>query len=394
MRTLYLDCFSGISGDMILGTLIDLGLSADRLNEELGKVAPSGCRIAAREVSRGGLRGIRCEVEPGDGGGFRNLQAIEATLESSRLDASIRDRARRVFRALGAAEARLHGVPIDEVHFHELGAVDTVVDVVGACVGLDVLGIEKLLCSPLNLGSGTVNTEHGVLPVPSPAAAALLQGRSVYSSGIEGELVTPTGAAIVATLAEESPAMPSLAVDRIGYGAGSRDYSDHPNLLRGFLGELTRDAVYRERVVVIETTIDDMNPQNYTHLMERLFEDGAHEVFLAPVLMKKGRPGTLLTAIVPGKAMPAVTRSIFTESTTIGFRFQETDRIELEQDFVPVKTRFGKVNVKASSYAGEIMQATPEYEDCRKLARDKGVPLQQVQEEALAAYRKSQDKKK
>ena len=389
MKTLYLDCFSGVSGDMILGTLFDLGLSPDTLNRSLAPIVPAGCRVAAREVMRAGLRGVHCEVEEGDGGQFRNLADIEAAVNGGDLDPAVRDRAMRVFRALAAAEARLHGTTEDQVHFHEIGAVDTVVDVVGACVGLDTLGVEKLLHSPVNLGAGTIEAAHGTLPVPSPAAAALLEGRSVYSAGPRGELATPTGAAIVATLGEEAPTMPRLAVDRVGYGAGSKDFSGHPNLLRGFLGELSRDDVFRERVIVIESTIDDMNPQNYAHLMDRLFADGAHEVFLAPVLMKKSRPGTLLTAIVPGRAMEAVTRTIFTETTTIGFRFQETDRIELDQKIVPVKTRYGTVPVKESSYRGEVMQVTPEYEDCRQVASKKKVPLARVQEEALAAYRKT-----
>lgn len=394
MKTLYLDCFSGVSGDMILGTLIDLGLSTDRLNDELRKVAPPGCKVEAYPVSRAGLRGIQCRVHEGNGGGFRNLPQIESVIRKSRLSRPIQDRSLRVFRALAAAEGRLHGKPADEVHFHEIGAVDTVVDIVGTCVGLEALGIEKFLCSPLNVGSGTIQSEHGQLPVPSPAAAELLQGRSVYSSGPPGELVTPTGAALVATLAEEADSMPLLSVDRVGYGAGSRDYPDHPNLLRGFLGNLKKDSVYRERVVVIETTIDDMNPQNYSHLMDRLFRDGVYDVFLAPVLMKKGRPGTLLTAIAPGKVMETITRTIFEETTTIGFRFQETDRIELEQKLVPVETRFGTVNVKSSSYRGEVMQVTPEYEDCRARAREKKVPLQRVQEEALTAYRAIREKKR
>ena len=394
MKTLYLDCFSGVSGDMILGTLIDLGLSTDRLNDELRKVAPPGCKVEAHPVARAGLRGIQCRVHEGNGGGFRNLPQIESVIRKSSLSKPIQDRSLRVFRALAAAEGRLHGKPADEVHFHEIGAVDTVVDIVGTCVGLEALGIQKFLCSPLNVGSGTIQSEHGQLPVPSPATAELLQGRSVYSSGPPGELVTPTGAALVATLAEETDSMPLLSVDRVGYGAGSRDYPDHPNLLRGFLGNLKKDSVYRERVVVIETTIDDMNPQNYSHLMDRLFRDGVYDVFLAPVLMKKGRPGTLLTAIAPGKVMETITRTIFEETTTIGFRFQETDRIELEQKLVPVETRFGTVNVKSSSYRGEVMQVTPEYEDCRARAREKKVPLQRVQEEALAAYRAIREKKR
>ncbi len=394
MKTLYLDCFSGISGDMFLGTLIDLGLDLELLNRELAGLGENAHRVSAREVTRGGLRGIHCEVHAGTGKGLNNLPAIEAALGDSRLADAVKERSRNIFRSLAATEGELHGKDPEEIHFHELGAVDTLVDVVGACIGLEALEIEKLLCSPLNLGSGTVKAEHGTLPVPSPAAAALLRGRSVYSSGLKGELVTPTGAAVVAALAEESSTFPPMAVDRIGYGAGTREYADHPNLLRGFLGDLKEASIREERVVVIETTIDDMNPQNYVHLMDRLFEDGAREVFLTPVIMKKNRPGTLVTIIVPGDKMQVVTRRIFEETTTIGFRFKETDRIELEQRIVPVSTRFGRIGVKASSYQGEVMQATPEFDDCRRAARDRRVPLKQVQEEALAAYRAAKGKKK
>jgi uncharacterized protein (TIGR00299 family) protein len=288
-------------------------------------------------------------------------------------------------------EARIHRLPVEKVHLHEVGAVDAIVDIVGSVIALrQVLGEGgKLHVSPLRLGRGTVTMEHGTFPVPAPATAALLEGIPVESGPVEGELVTPTGAAIVSTLADAFGPMPPMTMERVGYGAGTREYGDHPNLLRAILGESRDVQEAREQVSVIECTIDDMNPQAYGWLMERLFAAGALEVFYTAVQMKKNRPGTLVTIIGPQERFGELTAVLFRESTTIGLRHTLAGRIELARDVVTVKTPHGKVRLKISALDGQVTQAQPEYEDCRKAAAARGVPLKEIQAAALAAWRSS-----
>ncbi|HET8945835.1 MAG TPA: nickel pincer cofactor biosynthesis protein LarC, partial [Candidatus Polarisedimenticolia bacterium] len=319
MRGLYLDGFSGVSGDMLLGAIVDLGVEVAHLRRELRKLPVKGWDIAARRVTRAHLGATKVDVAIGrTRQPERNLREIRRIVEGSRLSAAVRGCAMKAFERLAKAEARVHRMPVDRVHLHEVGAVDAIVDVVGTMIGLEALGWPRVVCSPLQVGRGTVTMEHGTFPVPPPAVAELLRGRPVFATELEGEMVTPTGAAIVTSLATDFGPLPAMRLQKVGHGAGSREYPHHPNVLRALYGDLVDEAALRETVIVIQTTIDDMNPQIYGHLMERLFDAGALEVFYAPIQMKKNRPGTMATIICPQPKLEAVTEVIFRETTTIG----------------------------------------------------------------------------
>jgi uncharacterized protein (TIGR00299 family) protein len=385
MRGLYLDCFSGVSGDMMLGVLVDLGVEVAHLRRALRTLPVRGWDIAARRVRRAHLAGTKVEVEVGRRQPERGIADIRRIVAGGRLSAGVRARSLAAFERLVRAEARVHRVPPSRVHLHEVGAVDAIVDIVGTMVGLEALGWPRVVCSPLHVGRGMVTMAHGTFPVPPPAVTELLRGRPCYATHVEGELVTPTGAALVTTLATDFGPLPAMRLRRTGYGAGTRQYDGHPNLLRALYGDLLDEAALRETVVVIQTTIDDMNPQLYGHLMERLFAAGALEVFYTPIQMKKNRPGTMATVIVPEHRLEAITEVVFRETTTIGFRYLPMGRIEMARDSQTVRTPYGRVRMKISRYNGEIMQSTPEYEDCRALALAAGVPLKEVQRAAVAA---------
>ena len=414
-RVLYLDCFSGISGDMFLGLCVDLGLPLSTLKRELGRLRLKGYSLASRRVLRSGLSGTRVEVRlpaprgsrgtaapqsfhahaegrPSHSHGahahHRGLKEIRRIVSRSGLSESIRARAMAVFETLVHAESRIHNVGVEQVHLHEVGAVDAIVDIVGACIALDALEVDRVIASPLPMGTGMIECEHGVFPVPAPATAEILKGKPVYGGAGEGELVTPTGAALVATLADSFGPMPVLRTAKVGYGAGHRDPADHPNLLRGFLGQLDEPPALLERVMVIQSTIDDLNPQVYGFLMERLFAAGALEVFYTPIQMKKNRPGTLVTVILPEERFDPIGAEIFRQTTTIGFRYQRMDRVELGREIRKVKTRFGAVRMKVSMFQGAVVQATPEYEDCRAAALRAGVALREVQRVAIREFHK------
>lgn len=385
MKGLYLDCFSGISGDMLLGALVDLGVEAGYLRSQLGKLPLTGYRISASRVTRARLGGTKVDVDIEAGRApQRGIKEIRAIVDRSALPPTVRRRAMEAFEALVDAEARVHRIPREKVHLHEVGATDAIVDIVGAMIGLDKLGWPRVVCSPLHVGRGMVTMEHGTFPVPGPATAELLKGKPCYATRVEGELVTPTGAALAVTLASDFGPLPSMRLQKVGYGAGSRQFDSHPNLLRALYGDLLDDGAIRETVLVLETTIDDMNPQLYGHLMDRLFAAGALEVFYAPIQMKKNRPGTLVTVICPEARLEDVTSVIFRETTTIGFRYLPMGRIEMGRRIETVKTPYGRVRMKVSFHGGELMQATPEYEDCRRLALAAGVPLKEVQRAASA----------
>ena len=402
---------------MFLGLAVDLGVPLASLKRRLARLHLKGYSLASRRVLRSGLWGTQVEVripaaahgrESHSPTGFhahlgkqdahqhvhargerhRGLREIRRIVESSRLSDRVRSRALDVFETLVQAEARVHRVPVQKVHLHEVGAVDAIVDIVGACICLEELGVDRVIVSPLPTGSGVIHCEHGIFPVPAPATVEILKGKPVYGGGWEGELVTPTGAALVATLADEFGPLPPLRIDKIGYGAGTRNPPDHPNLLRGFLGELDEPAALLEKVTVIQTTIDDLNPQVYGHLMERLFAAGALEVFYTAIQMKKNRPGTLVTVIVPDDRFTEVGARIFRETTTIGFRYQRMDRVELGRELRRVKTRFGPIRIKVSLFQGAVVQATPEYEDCRAAALKADVALREVQRVAIQEFHK------
>jgi pyridinium-3,5-bisthiocarboxylic acid mononucleotide nickel chelatase len=388
MKLAYFDCFSGISGNMTLGALVDAGCAAEHLRGELQGLEVAGWDLTAEKVWKNGMAATYVQVVTEDQSKHRSLSAILEILEKSQLAPRVRNRAGAIFRKLGEAEARVHDVPLEKIHFHEVGAVDAIVDIVGACVGFEVLGIERFACSALNVGGGTAKMAHGILPVPAPATANLLQGRPTYSNGVQKELVTPTGAAIVATLCEAFGPQPGMTVSAIGYGAGTADLEGQPNVVRIMIGEATEKSVvgFDEEIAVIEANLDDMNPQIYGYFLEKALGVGALDVYTTPVQMKKNRPGTLLTVLCKPVDTNALMSLIFAETTTFGVRTYRAQRRVLPREWVCVGTEFGEVRSKVSRVNGRILHLAPEFEDCRKLAVEKNVPLQRVIAEALRSY--------
>jgi pyridinium-3,5-bisthiocarboxylic acid mononucleotide nickel chelatase len=388
MKVAYFDCFSGISGDMTLGALLDAGCDLLRLREELRGLQVPGWELSAEKVWKNVMAATYAHVKTEDQQKHRSLGAILQILRDSKLASVVRDRASAIFQKLGEAEARVHDVSIEKIHFHEVGAVDAIVDIVGVCIGFHALGIEKFVCSPLNVGGGTVKMAHGVLPVPAPATANLLQGKPTYSNGVQRELVTPTGAAIVATLCDSFGPQPPMSVSAIGYGAGAADLEGQPNVLRIMIGEAAEKTVpgYDQEITVIEANLDDMNPQIYGYFQEKALAAGALDVFTTPVQMKKNRPGTLLSVLCQPADAQTLMTLIFAETTTFGVRTHAAQRRVLPREFVKVTTSFGEVRVKLSRVNGRILHVSPEYDDCRKLAQEKNVPLQRVINEALRSY--------
>ncbi len=391
MKLAYFDCFSGISGDMTLGALLDAGCDLAQLRADLRGLQVPGWELSAEKVWKNGMAATCARVKTEDQQKHRPLSAILQILRDSQLMSSVRDRASAIFQKLGEAEARVHDVPVEKIHFHEVGAVDAIVDIVGACIGFHALGIEKFACSPLNVGGGTVKMAHGVLPVPAPATANLLQGKPTYSNGVQRELVTPTGAAIVATLCDSFGPQPPMSVSAIGYGAGAADLEGQPNVLRIMVGEAAEKSVpgYDQEITVIEANLDDMNPQIYGYFQEKALAAGALDVFTTPVQMKKNRPGTLLTVLCQPADAQTLMTLIFAETTTFGVRTHAVQRRVLPREFVKVTTSFGEVRIKLSRVNGRILHVAPEYDDCRKLAVEKNVPLQRVISEALRSYESS-----
>jgi pyridinium-3,5-bisthiocarboxylic acid mononucleotide nickel chelatase len=388
MNLAYFDCFSGISGDMTLGALIDAGCDIGHLRKELQALQVPGWEISAEKVWKNGMAATFAKVKTEDQKKHRSLTDILEILNKSQLTSQVRDRASAVFQKLGEAEGRVHDVPLEKIHFHEVGAVDAIVDIVGACIGFHVLGIDKFACSPLNVGGGTAKMAHGVLAVPAPATATLLQGKPTYSNGVERELVTPTGAAIIATLCDRFGPQPPMTVSAIGYGAGTADLEGQPNVLRIMIGDAAEKVApgYDEEISVIEANLDDMNPQIYGYFLERALAAGALDVDTMPVQMKKNRPGTLLTVLCKPPDTNALTSLIFAETTTFGVRVTTAQRRILPREHVRVSTTFGDVRIKLSRVNGRILHVSPEFEDCRRLAVEKNVPLQQVINEALRCY--------
>jgi pyridinium-3,5-bisthiocarboxylic acid mononucleotide nickel chelatase len=388
MKLAYFDCFSGISGDMTLGALVDAGCDVEHLRGELRGLQVPRWELSAEKVWKNGMAATYARVTTGEEQKHRSLSAILEVLNNSQLAAEVRDRAAAIFQKLGEAEARVHDVPLEKIHFHEVGAVDAIVDIVGACIGFQALGIERFACSALNVGSGTVKMAHGTLPVPAPATANLLQGKPTYSNGVQRELVTPTGAAIVATLCDTFGPQPAMSVSAIGYGAGTADLEGQPNVLRLMIGEAAEKVVpgFDQEIAVIEANLDDMNPQIYGYFLEKALAAGALDVFTTPVQMKKNRPGTLLTVLCQPSDANALMELIFAETTTFGVRSYRAQRRTLPRESVKVSTTYGEVRVKLSRVNGRILHVAPEYDDCRKLAVEKNVPLQHVISEALRRY--------
>ena len=389
MKLAYLDCSSGISGDMFLAALLDAGVDLDRLKEELAKIDLGPYEFTVSRVMRRGLAANQVQIVAPEKQPHRHLSHIERLINGAAIDESARQKALQVFRRLGDAEARLHNQPVEKVHFHEVGAVDAVLDIVGACLGLAMLGSPELVCSPLNVGGGRVDAAHGSLPVPAPATAELLKGIPIYSSGVESELVTPTGAALVSTLASGFGPMPAMKVERIGYGAGAKDFPSHPNITRLMLGEKTGFVgAADEPVLIIEANIDDMNPQLYGHFMEKALEAGALDVTCGPIQMKKNRPGLLVNVLCKPELEGPLTRLIFENTTTIGVRIIEARRRVLDRESLSVETEYGTVRMKVARLEGKIVNAAPEFNDCRLLAEEKSVSPKEVMAAAQAAFRK------
>jgi len=435
MRVAYLDCFSGISGDMFLGALVDAGVPGQLLEATVSALN-IGARLEVSRVIRSGISALKVDVyshgekdlprevyweqrtavashaahshghahndapsseaagphqhehHPDHAHG-RGLAEIRGIIRDAAISPSAKQTAIRIFEALGAAEARIHSSEIEKVHFHEVGAVDAMVDITCAAVGVEALGVQEIVCSPLNVGGGTVQCAHGTFPVPAPATVELLQGAPVYSSGIQAELVTPTGAALVKTLVKRFSSFPAMNIEKTGYGAGTRDLPGHANVVRLTLGELhagMEAGVVHETITILEANLDDLNPQVFGYVTDCLLEEGALEAFGVPVQMKKGRPGMLLTVLCRREDADKLTHLVFRETTTLGVRRRDEQRHALARRWATVSTPWGDVRMKVASLNGTVTNYAPEYEDCRRIAAEKHVPLKDVMQAALQAY--------
>ncbi len=374
MKILYLDCFAGISGDMFLSALLDAGLSFELLKAELGKL-DADFEIEVTGVKRNGITATRLVVK--EEKTERGLKEIVEIINKSKLEVEVKQKAVKMFKRLHAVEKKIHG----RVHtFHELGLLDTIVDVVGAIVGLKILNVEKVFAGKVNVGEGFVNTEHGTVPVPAPATVELLKGIPVYSTGVTSELVTPTGALLLSEFVDEFR-MPEIKIESIGYGAGGKIIKNLPNLLRVYLG--VGESI-EARKILIETNIDDLNPEIYEYVMENLFKHGALDVYLTPVHMKKNRPGILLSCLCREGEKEKLVEIIFRETSTTGVRIFHPERVELERYIKTVNTEYGKVEVKIGKYRGKVMSISPEYESCKRVAAKRNLPLKEVYRAAIA----------
>ena len=423
MKLLYFDCFAGAAGDMILGALLDAGLPIDELKKALGSLAVEGWDISADRVLKTGVSATKFKVnehvhshvhphshshhdhdhrhDAGSHAPHHSLKEIEAAIGRSALSDSGKGRAIAMFRRLAEAEAAIHGMPVESVHLHEVGAIDSIIDIVGAVFALEWFAADRIVVSPLNVGGGMVRSAHGVFPVPAPATVKLLGQAPIYSNGIEAELLTPTGALILTEYASSFGPVPAMRVDRVGYGAGDRELKETPNVVRVLVGEsIERVApalseggdsegprrVEAMRVVTLECEIDDMNPQIFGMLMDRLYAAGALEVFYASVQMKKNRPGTLMTIVARPGDRETLTELVFRESTTIGIRYQELSRECLDREVVTVSTPVGPVRFKVASRRGQVLNAQPEFDDLAKLSAERGIPIKDLQALAQKAW--------
>lgn len=391
MKIAYFDCFSGISGDMILGALVDLGLPRKVLLEGLQKLSLHGYKIRISKQERMSIHGTRVEVliEHHEHS-HRSFLQIRSMIQESGLSDEDKSLSIRIFERLARAEAKMHNKAIDDVHFHEVGAVDSIVDIVGSAIGINRLGVERVIASELPLGRGFVKCHHGILPVPAPATLELLEGIPVRDSGIESELVTPTGAAIISTVATDFSAIPRMKIKGIGYGVGKKEFSERPNLLRILIGE--RDSAVYRTDIVIEANIDDMNPQLCDYILDRLFEEGALDVTFSPLQMKKNRPAIQLRVLCDPPHLRTMIDCIVKESTTIGLRYYEVQRYCLKRKIRKVKSPWGMVRVKVSADdSGKTINALPEYDDCKRIAKRSGVPLKEVYQKVLLTYLESHE---
>ncbi len=385
MRTLYLDCFSGISGDMTVGALIDAGADFSALRAGLESLRVPGFTVSAEKVVKNGISATQFKVllheheHP-----HRHLHHIVDIIEHGELPAPVKKAAIQTFTLLAEAEASVHGTTPGKVHFHEVGAVDSIVDIVAAHLAMHLLGIERVMASALHVGSGSVKCAHGWMPVPAPATALLLKDKPTYGGEVEGELITPTGAALVAQCAVSFGSLPALTVKAIGYGAGTRDLPGRPNVLRVLIGDTDAGLGAQESITVMEATIDDMNPELFPPLLSALLEAEARDAFITPIIGKKGRPAHCVTALCDAEKIRAVADALFHNSTTLGVRMRQEQRIVLDRHWESVRTEWGKVRIKMGVWNGETSITAPEFEDCRTLAETAGVPVRRVYEAALA----------
>ena len=382
MTILYLDCHAGISGDMTVGALLDLGVPLEYLCAELHKLAlpPDSYALSASRTERHHVAALKFDVAVHDHHTHRHYAGIDTMIADSGLSDAVKERARRIFRRLAEAEALVHGVPVAEVHFHEVGAIDSIIDIVGTAICLEYLGVDAICTGALPLGSGFVETAHGRLPVPSPATAELLKGLAVHGECGPGERVTPTGAAIVAALAGGNGKQPAMVMEKTGCGAGGKDFPDCPNILRAFLG---RSAATNgdDDVIVVEANIDDSTPEVLGYAMDRLLDGGALDVFFTPIQMKKNRPGVMLSFICRPEMLDQLARLMLAETSAIGLRWHRADRIILQRRIVIRETEFGPVRFKeVMGSNGELLRTSPEYEDCRRIAREREIPCREVME--------------
>ena len=392
MKIAYFDCFSGISGDMTVGALLDAGLKVEALEKELKKLGLSGYQLEVNKVVKKGISATQFKVKIKEEGVERRFRDILDILEKSKLDEEVKRETKKIFFNIAQAESKIHQKDIDKIHFHEIGGLDSIIDITSAVIGIKTLGIEEIYSSALPVGKGFVKCAHGLIPVPAPATLELLKNIPIYSGGIESEMITPTGAAIISTLAKNFGERPLMKIERIGYGAGEKEFAI-PNLLRVSIGEKVlndgnlKDGYVNDEAVLIETNVDDMNPEFYDYIMDQLFSQGALDVFLTPIQMKKNRPAHMLSVVVYEQDLRGMLEVLFSESTTLGVRIREIKRLRLTQQNFIAETKYGKIKVKVGIFEGEIKNIAPEYEDCKKMAKQHQVPLKEVYEEAMKVIR-------
>jgi len=389
MKTLYFDCFAGASGNMILAALVSLGVDKTALIEQLRRLNISDFNIEFSTVDRSGISAVYADVKVPHERVHRHLSDIKKIINESTLSEAVKERAVAIFTRLAEAEAKIHGIEVEKVHFHEVGAMDAIVDVVGACIGFEMLGIERFTCSKVHVGSGFAQMAHGRFPIPPPAVAELLTRAPIYSTDIEGELITPTGAAIISTVCESYGAIPELKVERTGYGAGTREYKDFPNALRIILGETDRNAISDHRplttdhLVLLETNIDDLSPQILGYVMDKAFLLGALDCWFTPIQMKKNRPATMVSVLCDLSKKDDITALLYSETSTLGVRLTYVDRECLPREVVKVRTEHGEVAVKIARFNDKIVNAKPEYDQVREIAERIHKPLKEVEQEVL-----------
>ena len=384
MRVLYFDCFSGICGDMALGALVDAGLPLATLQSELAKLKLPGFGIRAERVVKSGFAGTRVHVDTAHDHTHRGLSDIVRIIDGSDMEAEVKSLSTQAFTRLAEAEARVHNKPVDAIYFHEVGALDAIVDIVGAMVGIRQLGIDAVYSSRVHVGSGFVRAAHGEIPVPAPGTLALLEGVPIYSRGIEAELATPTGAAILTTLARGFGDLPLMTVERVGYGVGGHELPI-PNMLRVIIGVMETGGYEHDTVVLLETNLDDMNPEHFEYVAERLRAQRALEVYFTPVIMKKSRPATMLSVLAQESNVDSILAILFAETTTLGVRVQRVERRKLAREVRTVRTRFGDIRVKIARHNDKITNIAPEYDDCARIASSLTIPLKDVYDEARRA---------